>query len=122
MLQIIVSVLSLQNGSMKAVSATGRTSMSDSLMADPAADAGAVEAQALLEGLFVEFLGGDGEVLPQAGKVHEAQIDGADFLFPDQGQDFFRCHGCKTSRGRTALPVIAMRDAVGNGRTDPPGA
>src|SRR3989442_997912 len=33
MLQIIVSVVSLQNGSMKAVSATGMTSMSDSLMA-----------------------------------------------------------------------------------------
>src|SRR6516162_152243 len=33
MLQIIVSVLSLQNGSMNAVSGTGMTSMSDSLIA-----------------------------------------------------------------------------------------
>ncbi len=43
----------------------------------PAADAGAVEAEPLLEDRLVEGLGRDGEVLPQAGKVHETQIDGA---------------------------------------------
>jgi hypothetical protein len=39
----------------------------------------------------------DGEVLPQAGKIHEAQIDGTDFLGADQGQDFFGTHGARTS-------------------------
>ena len=55
-------------------------------------DAGAVETFAFLEGLLVEFLGGDGEMLLQAREVHETQIDGADLFFADEGQDFFGCH------------------------------
>jgi hypothetical protein len=29
-------------------------------------------------------------VLPQAGEVHEAQVDGADLLLADQGQQLWR--------------------------------
>ena len=58
----------------------------------PAANGGAVEAEPLLEGALGQGLGRDAEVLPQAGKVHEAQIDGLDFLFADQGENFFRRH------------------------------
>ncbi len=58
----------------------------------PAADAGAVEAQAVLEDVLVQLVDGDGEVLPQAGKVHEPQVDRLDVLFPAQRQNFFGCH------------------------------
>ena len=49
MLQIIVSVVSLQNGSMKAVSGTRHDEHVGLVDGLPAADAGAVEAEALLE-------------------------------------------------------------------------
>src|SRR5205823_5644800 len=58
----------------------------------PAANGRAVKAQAVVEDAFSKLVGGNGEVLPETGEVHEAQIDGADFLLTDQGQDFFGCH------------------------------
>ena len=58
----------------------------------PAADAGAVEAQAVFEHVFVELVDGDREVLPQAGKIHEPQIDRLDVLFAAQRQNFFGLH------------------------------
>ena len=48
----------------------------------PAADAGAVEAQPVLEHVLVELVDGDGEVLPQSREVHEPQVDGLHVLFP----------------------------------------
>ena len=54
----------------------------------PAADARAVEADAVLEDVLVEHLGRDGEVLPQAGEVHEAEVDGLDLALAEEGQDF----------------------------------
>src|SRR5205823_6558128 len=82
----------------------------------PAADAGAVEAQAFLEGVFAQLLGGDGEVLPQAGEVHEAQIDGLDLLLADQGQNLFGGHrgslpGWTEEWGRAARPAAQDRYA-----------
>ena len=50
----------------------------------PAADAGAVEAQAVLEDVLVELVDGNGEVLPEAGEVHEAEIDRLDV--PSRGR------------------------------------
>ena len=88
-----LACVSLQNGSMKAVSGTGTTSMSDSLMASQPRMLEPSKPRPSSKVLFVECLGGDGEVLPQAGKVHEAQIDGPDFLLTDEGEDFFGCHG-----------------------------
>ncbi len=58
----------------------------------PAADAGAVKAQAFFKHRFVQRVGGDGEMLPETGEVHETQIDRLDFLLADQSQNFFRCH------------------------------
>ena len=58
----------------------------------PAADAGAVEAQAVLEDVLVELVDRNGEVLPQPGEVHEPQVDGLDVLFPAQRQYFFGSH------------------------------
>src|SRR5205085_2131230 len=48
---------------------------------------------AVLEGVLVERLGRDGDVLPEAGEVHEPQVDGLDLLLPEQGQHFARGHG-----------------------------
>ena len=55
----------------------------------------------------VERVGRDGEMLPQAGKIHEAQIDGLDFLFADQGQDFFGCHE------KSPESIVVFRSAKG---------
>src|SRR5262249_22958473 len=46
-----------------------------------AAGGGAVEAEALLEDVLLRGLGGDGEVLPQAGEVHEARGRAATWPF-----------------------------------------
>ena len=54
----------------------------------PAADARAVEAQAVFEHVLRQLADRNGEVLPQAGKVHEPQVDRLDFFFAAQGQDF----------------------------------
>ncbi len=58
----------------------------------PAADARAVEAEAVLEDILVQLVDGNGEVLPQARKVHEPQVDRLDVLFAAQGQNFLRRH------------------------------
>ena len=58
----------------------------------PAADARAVEAQAVFEHVLVQLADRNGEVLPQAGEIHEPQVDRLDFLFATQGQDFFGSH------------------------------
>ena len=58
----------------------------------PAADAVAVEPQAILEDVLVEFIDGDGEVLPEAGEVHEAEIDGLDILLAAESQYLFGSH------------------------------
>ncbi len=51
-----------------------------------------LEADALLEGLFRQGIGRDGEMLPDAGKVHEPQVDRGDLALSDLGQDFFGSH------------------------------
>ncbi len=73
------------------------TSMSDSLMATQPRMLEPSKPRPSSKVLFVEGLGGDGEVLPQAGEIHEAEIDGLDFLFADQGQNFFGGHGGRHS-------------------------
>ena len=49
----------------------------------PAADARAVEAEPVLEGALVDLAGRHREVLPQAGKVGEPEIDDLDPLIAD---------------------------------------
>jgi hypothetical protein len=66
----------------------------------PAAHGGPVEAESVLERLDREGLHGDGEMLLRAGKIHEPQIHGQDFLLAAQGQNFTRCHGCRGARWR----------------------
>ena len=58
----------------------------------PAADAGAVEAEAVLEHVLVELVDGDREVLPEAGKVHEPQVDRLDVPLATHRQDRLRSH------------------------------
>ena len=58
----------------------------------PAANAGAVEAQAVLEDVFVQLVHRNREVLPDAREVHESQVDRLDIFFPAQRQNFFRFH------------------------------
>ncbi len=55
----------------------------------PAADARAVEPQAVLEHVLGQLVDRDREVLPQAGEVHEPQVDRLDVLLATQGQYFF---------------------------------
>src|SRR5262249_31179892 len=52
----------------------------------------AVEAEPILEDAFIQGLGGNGEMLPQAGEIHETHIDALDFLLANQCQNFFRGH------------------------------
>src|SRR5262249_48590436 len=54
----------------------------------PAADTGSIEPQALFERALVEILGRDGEVLPLTGEVHEPEVNGLDFLFTNECQNF----------------------------------
>src|SRR6516162_8102756 len=104
MLQIIVSVLSRQNGSMNAVSGTGMTSMSDSLMACQ---------PRMLEPSKPRPSSNTPSSRASAGMVHETEIDRADFLFADQSQDFFGCHDLASQLRR--LPRQHRRGA---GRPD----
>ena len=60
----------------------------------PAADAGAVEAEAVFEHFFIELRDGDGEVLPDAGEVHEAHVDRLDVALATHRQDRLRGHCC----------------------------
>ena len=64
--------------------------MSVSLIACQPRMRGAVEAEAVLEDRFLEVVGGDGEVLPDAGEIHEAQVDRLDFLFADECRGLLR--------------------------------
>ena len=41
---------------------------------------------------IVEAFGGDGEMLPGTGKIHEAQVDGAHSFLADPSQNFLRTH------------------------------
>ena len=58
----------------------------------PADDARAVEADPLLERLLGQGVGRDREVLPDAGEVHETEVDRRDLALPDLRQDLFGCH------------------------------
>ena len=74
----------------------------------PAADAGAVEAEAVFEDFFIELGDGDREVLPDAGEVHEAHVDGFDVALAAHRQDRLRGHSCHD-------PMSPMPECV-NGR------
>ena len=63
----------------------------------PAADAGAVEAEAFFEDFFFELLDGDREVLPDAGEVHEPHVDGLDVALATHRQDCLRSHSHDSS-------------------------
>jgi hypothetical protein len=58
----------------------------------PTMDAGTVEPAAVFEVEFLEAFGGDGEMFPEARKIHEAQIHGLHIFFANESQDFFRSH------------------------------
>ena len=111
MLQIIESVGIVQKGSISRrlrLRDHQHVALIDRL---PAADAGAVEAEAVLEDVLVELVDGNREVLPQAGEVHKPQIDGFDILFPAQRQDFFGCHESVLSSGNQIRGEAAAHDA-----------
>ena len=54
----------------------------------PAADGGAVESEALLEGVGLDAMDRDGEMLLHSGEIHEAEIDRLDFLVLDELENF----------------------------------
>ena len=58
----------------------------------PADDAGAVEADPLLEGFLGQGVRRDGEMLPDAGEIHEPEVDRRHLALADLRQDLFRCH------------------------------
>ena len=93
MLQISASVGAAVNGSRNAVSGCGTHEHVALVNPLPAANAGAVEAQAVLEHALVELADGNREVLPRSQKIAEPQIDRLDILFAAQGEDFAGSHG-----------------------------
>ena len=84
MLQSITSVGSLAKGSTNAVSGIGNDEHVRFVDRLPAANGRAVKPQALLESVQLDAMAGNGEMLLHAGKIHEAQIDGLDFLLLDE--------------------------------------
>ena len=95
MLQISASVGSAANGSMNAVSRLRHhehVALVDPL---PAANAGAVEAQAVFEHVFIELADGNREMLRRAEEVGEPQIDRFDIFFAAQSENFAGSHGDK---------------------------
>ena len=50
----------------------------------PAANGGAVESQAFFEYIRIEFPGGYGKMLPEAGKVHESKVNNGNLLAFDE--------------------------------------
>ena len=58
-----------------------------------AADAGAVEPDAVLEQPGVELVGGDGEMLPQPGHVGEPQVHDLRAVLLGKVDHLSRCHG-----------------------------
>ena len=58
----------------------------------PAHDARAVKLNAFLERLLGEGVRRDRKVLPDAGEIHEPQVDRRDLALPDLRQDFFGSH------------------------------
>ena len=58
----------------------------------PAADAGAVEAEAVFKRFFFELRNGNREVLPDAGEVHEPHVDCFDVALATHRQNRLRCH------------------------------
>ncbi len=57
------------------------------LNASPTTDRTSIKAEAFVEDIFVEVVGGDGEVLPGAEEVDELDVDEADLFVFDQGED-----------------------------------
>jgi len=47
----------------------------------------------VLENRFIEHFGGNGEVLPLPGKVHEAKVNSLHLVFAEISQDFAGCAG-----------------------------
>ena len=92
MLQIITSVGMVVNGSMKAVSGCGTTSMSLSLIACQPRMLEPSKPRPSSNTSSSSLSDRNGEMLPHAGEVHEPQVDRLDFLFTTQGQDFFGGH------------------------------
>ena len=91
-MQIIVSVGCAAKGSTRR--GLGLRDNQDIGLVDrpPTDHGGAIEAQTLFKGLFGEFVGGDGEVLPDAREIHPAKVDGGDFSLANLGQDLFGSH------------------------------
>ena len=79
----------------------------------PADDARAVKADAILEGLFGQGIGGDGKMLPDARKIHEPEVNGRDLALSDSCQNLFRCHALTRS-----FPETSSRDNAWPGRAN----
>jgi hypothetical protein len=58
----------------------------------PAADARAVEPEALFETVVLQLVDRHGEVLPGADEIHELQVHHLDLLALDELQHFLRGH------------------------------
>ena len=69
----------------------------------PTADGRAVKGQALGEGLFLEQVGADREVLPFAVEIGEFEIDQLDAFILDLPQDVLRGFGHKAGASRARL-------------------
>src|SRR5262249_12984310 len=71
----------------------------------PAADRRAVEAQALLERALFQLAGRDGEMLPQAGEIHETKVNGLHLVFFDQAEYFLGIHSVLLNEAQPRTPA-----------------
>ena len=110
MLQIIVRVGCAGNGSIRAVSGWGTTSRSASLMARQPTTLDPSKRDSLLERLLGQGIGGNREMLPDAGKIHEPQVNRGDLALPDLRQDFFgsqrNVSSCRLAATRGPEPCL----------------
>ena len=82
------------NGSTNAVSGCGTTSMSLSLIACQPRMLEPSKPRPSSKTSSSSLLDGDGEVLPDAGEIHEPQVDRLDVPLATHRQDRLRGHCC----------------------------
>ncbi len=82
--QMMASVVCAKNGSITAVSQSGTSSHVGFVDRLPSGDGGAVEHRAVGQEVLIDQRQIEGDVLPLAARIGEAQIDELDLLVLDQ--------------------------------------
>ena len=110
------------NGSIWAVEAVGHEQHVRLVDGLEAADRRAIEPEPVLEDPLAQLRDGDGEVLPEAGEVDEAQIDDLGALFLGHLEDVLRGHACPppSGVGRSGVGRFTVETRAPAGAPPPP--